>query len=127
MRKVLEKCPSCNGKLAVTRMSCTACETVILSRYEPCLFCSLAPDSMHFLKVFIKNRGNVKDMERELKQSYWTIRTKINDLIEALGFEVPQVEEEVKEAIKQGRKEILEQLRQGKITAADATKLLAKL
>ena len=126
MRKILEKCPSCEGQLAVTRMSCTECDTVVVSRYQPCFFCKLPEDSLEFLGVFVKKRGNVKEMERELGESYWTIRNRINDLIVEIGFEV---ESEVSEATGGSlrRRDILSQLDRGEITAAEATEMLAKL
>ncbi|RIK44022.1 MAG: hypothetical protein DCC55_03680 [Chloroflexi bacterium] len=128
MRKILEKCPSCGGDLEVTRLSCTNCETVITGRYQPCRFCKLAPEHQNFLEAFVKSRGNVKEMERELGISYWTIRTQLNDLIKALGFEVdtPQEEEDESE-VKHRRKEILEQLDRGEIDASEATERLAQL
>lgn len=128
MRKILEKCPSCGGDLEVTRLSCTNCETVITGRYQPCRFCKLTPEHQSFLEVFVKSRGNVKEMERELGISYWTIRTQLNDLIKALGFEVDTPPEEESEAdVKQHRKEILEQLDRGEIDASEATERLAQL
>ena len=126
MRKILEKCPSCGGDLAVTRLSCTACDTVITGHFQPCRFCKLSPDHQDFLEAFVKSRGNVKEMERELGISYWTIRSKLNDLIKALGFEVEPVQEEDGD-VKGRRKEILEQLNRGEITASEATERLAGL
>ena len=66
MRKVLEQCPSCQSSLNVTRLECDACGTIILGRYEPCRFCSLSPENLRLLETFVKCRGNVKEMEREL-------------------------------------------------------------
>ena len=126
MRKVLEKCPSCGGKLAVTRMSCTACETVILAQYDPCPFCKLSPESLHFLEVFVKNKGNVKEMERELEQSYWHIRSRINELIRELGFEV-KPDETGEETMLAQRREILEKLSRGETTADEAANMLSQL
>lgn len=126
MRKLLEQCPSCGGQLAVTRMSCTECETVILSRYEPCAFCRLPPESLTFLVTFIKKRGNVKEMEREIGESYWTIRNRINDLLRELGFEVEPDESGEEDGFVL-RRDILAQLDRGEITAAQATEMLAKL
>ena len=87
MRKILERCPSCGGELEVTRLNCTRCETIVLGRYEPCRFCKLSPESLQFLESFIKSRGNVKEMERELGTSYWRIRSQLNTLIQELSFE----------------------------------------
>ena len=124
MRKVLEQCPSCGGNVEVTRISCTRCETEVTGRFELCRFCRLPPESVQFLEVFIKNRGNVKEMERELGISYWTIRSRINELIAELGFEV---EAEQEEDITRQRREILEKVDSGEIGAGEAAELLTKL
>lgn len=124
MRKILEKCPTCNHPLLATELSCTACDTVIHGHYEPCLFCRLSPEDLAFLEVFVKNRGNVKEMERELGISYWSIRNRLDEVVEALDFEepvTPQVEQETGE-----RQEILEQLDRGEITVAEAAEQLSR-
>ncbi|MCL4861328.1 MAG: DUF2089 family protein [Caldilineaceae bacterium] len=126
MRKILEKCPSCGGDLEVTRLSCTACETVITGRYQSCRFCRLSPEHQGFLEAFVKSRGNVKEMERELGISYWTIRNQLNELIKALGFEVELIAEEEGD-VKNRRKEILDQLDRGEINVGEATERLAHL
>ena len=126
MRKILEQCPSCGGEMAVTRMNCTECETVVLSRYEPCRFCRLAPESLEFLVAFIRKRGNVKEMERELGESYWTVRNRVNGLLRELGFEA-EADEPVQENGHSHRRDILAQLDRGEITAPEATDMLAKI
>ena len=123
-RKILDQCPSCNGVLEVTRLSCTECETVILGRYEATRFARLAPESLQFIEVFIKNRGNIKQMERELNDSYWTIRSRLDEVIKELGFEVEAPEDE--ESARQ-RRTVLEQLDRGEIGAAEAAELLSQL
>lgn len=123
MRKILEQCPSCGGELEITRVNCTQCETIVSGRYQPCRFCKLPPESVHFLEAFVKSRGNVKEMERELGISYWTIRTRINELIAELGFEVEQEQEDEAKA---QRRAILEKVDRGEISAGEAAELLAK-
>ena len=128
MRKVLEQCPSCGGELEITRVNCTRCETVVSGRYQPCRFCKLPPESVQFLEAFVKNRGNVKEMERELGISYWTIRTRLNELIEELGFEVDSsAEAEREEELKKQRRTILEQIDRGELSATEAAAQLTKL
>lgn len=124
MRKVLERCPSCGGDIEVTRLSCTQCETVVTGRFQPCRFCKLPPASVQFLEAFVKSRGNVKEMERELGISYWTIRSRLNELIQELGFEVEAAQED---ELKTRRREILEQVDRGELSAGEATEQLAKL
>ncbi len=127
MRKILEQCPSCGGALDVTELTCPSCETVIRSRYAPCPFCRLAPDSLHFLETFVQCRGNIKEMERALGISYPTVRGRLDAVIRELGYEV-ETEPEVDEAEAAAqRKESLDQLDQGEITASQATKRLAGL
>jgi hypothetical protein len=138
MRRILSKCPNCGGDLEVTRLSCKSCETVILARYEPCKWCKLAPENLDFIELFVKNRGNLKDMERELGQSYWALRTRLNDVVRELGYEAgpdqagegPQSAEEKpgnEEELAAVRREILSKLSEGKINASQAAEQLARL
>lgn len=124
MRKILEQCPSCDGKLDVTQLSCPSCGTVIQGQFEPCPFCALSPADVQFAMTFVKCRGNVREMERELGISYWTVRRMLDDLIQQLGFEVEPVPEA--DATVQ-MQEILEQLDRGEISAAEATEALSQL
>ena len=124
MRKVLERCPSCGGELEVTRMSCLECDTVIHGHYSVCRFCNLDPKQTHLLEVFVQTRGNVKEMERELGISYWTIRKQIDDLILALGLEAPgapYVDIETRQ------NEILQALERGEIDGTEAIERIQAL
>jgi hypothetical protein len=123
MRKILEQCPTCGGDLAVTELSCTSCETVIRGRYEPCLFCRLSPEDLSFLELFVKNRGNVKEMERELGISYWSIRTRLDEVVARIGFE--ETLSAPADNSRHQRREILERLDRGEISVAEATELLS--
>lgn len=92
--------------------------------FSPVGSVSCPPESVHFLEAFVKSRGNVKEMERELGISYWTIRSRLNDLIQELGFEVEAAQED---DLKTRRREILEQVDRGELSAGEATEQLAKL
>ena len=124
MRKILEQCPTCNSKLVVTELSCSVCDTRINGHYAPCLFCRLSPEDLAFLEQFVKNRGNVKEMERELGISYWSIRTRLDEVVERIGFEAPVVSQKQEPPTK--RREILEQLDRGEITVGEAAEKLTR-
>jgi hypothetical protein len=124
MRKILEKCPTCSGPLAATQLSCTVCDTVIQGRYSPCPFCQLSPEDLAFMELFVKSRGNVKEMERDLGVSYWTIRGRLDEVIDSMGFE--QARPERDQANRQ-RQTVLEQLERGDITVNEAADRLARL
>lgn len=129
MRKILEQCPSCGSDLVATELSCTACDTVVHGRFAPCLFCRLSPEDLAFLEVFVKNRGNVKEMERDLGISYWSIRNRLDEVVAAIDFEEARpVSQPVSpdKGQRGQRQEILEQLGQGEITVAEATQLLSR-
>lgn len=124
MRKILEHCPSCGGDLMVTRMSCPSCGTVILGTWQPCRFCQLSPEHTRLLEAFVRSRGNVKEMARELDISYWTVRKQLDELIEALGYEpTPPPPEDTSEQ----QLDILDRLGRGEISADEAVKLLEEL
>ena len=138
MRKILESCPTCGGAFAVTELTCTVCDTVVRSHYSPCSFCRLSPEDMAFMLVFVRNRGNVKDMERELGVSYWTIRGRLNELITSMGLDPggEPGEDEVAAARSAeparatdsargaARRQVLERLRSGEISAEEAARQL---
>jgi hypothetical protein len=131
MRKILESCPTCGGEFAVTELTCTVCDTVVRSRYSPCPFCRLAPEDLAFMLLFVRHRGNVKDMERELGVSYWTIRGRLNELIASMGLEPaggdedePPPEPRRAGAGRAARRDALERLKRGEITAEEAANQL---
>ncbi len=122
MAKILERCPTCQSRMEITQLSCTNCETVVLGRFEPNRFSNLAPESLAFLEAFVRNRGNVKEMERGLGISYWTIRKRIDDLINELGLAAQPASAEMV-----SRREILEKLKAGEIGPDEAARLLEGL
>ena len=128
MAKILDQCPVCQSRMEITQLSCTNCETVVVGRFDPNRFSKLPQDSLAFLEAFVRNRGNVKEMERELGISYWVIRRKIDELIAELGLEasVARNRQPDPETTKTTRREILERLKNGEITAVEAGKLLER-
>src|SRR3989454_4288334 len=119
---VVARCPVCAEQLKVVRLECDACGTSLQGSFSLGRFHSLAPEQLEFLEVFIKARGNFKDVERELGISYPTVRSRLDAVIRALGF--PSQAEPDREA--ERRKEILRELAEGRIAAEDAASLLEK-
>jgi hypothetical protein len=123
MSVIPRKCPSCSSPLVVTQLSCTKCETNVVGLYEINPFLRLSNESLAFLETFIRNRGNVKEMERESGESYWVIRRRLDEVITELGYEVEPVEDE----LSSHRQEILGRLSKGEIDVKEATRLLNQL
>jgi len=83
------------------------------------------------MEAFIKCRGNIKEVEKELGISYPTVRNRLDSVIEALGYGVdkdrsPEDEKENTSEESQRRQGILEALERGEITAQEATHQMRK-
>ena len=122
-KQMLGRCPVCTSHLDVTRLHCKSCDTTIEGRFEPCKFCRLPLDQKEFVEVFIKSRGNIKEVERELGVSYPTVRGRLEAVIESLGYRPEPVPKTDPESAKK-RKEILDALNNGEISAEEAVQLL---
>lgn len=123
MPQIPQSCPSCASPLVVTQLTCTSCGTGVVGKFELSPFFRLSNESLKFLEVFVRNRGNVKEMERETGESYWTIRRRLDEVITEMG-----IEEEPKESdLSTNRQEILARLSRGEINVQEATQLLSKL
>ncbi|MCZ6677577.1 MAG: DUF2089 domain-containing protein [Candidatus Poribacteria bacterium] len=126
MRKVLEKCPTCGGELTITGLHCSSCHTRIESQYSTCRFCRLSQESLDFIEIFVRSRGNIREMERELGISYPTVRSRLNAVIEELGYEV-KGESAPSDDLAERRREILQRLSAGEISATEAAELINQL
>ena len=89
------RCPICGEVMHITRLECDSCNTVIESKFDICRFCQLPKEQKAFLEVFIKNRGSIKDVERELGISYPTVRAKLDAVIASMGFDEAEGKEEM--------------------------------
>ena len=122
MPLIPQSCPSCSSPLVVTQLNCTACGTGVVGKFELSPFFRISPESLRFLEVFVRNRGNVKEMERETGESYWAIRRKLDEVIVEMGIEATKSDD-----VSTRRQEILAQLSRGEINVQEATKLLSQI
>jgi hypothetical protein len=121
MPLIPQSCPSCSSPLVVTQLNCTVCGTGVVGKFELSPFSRLSPESLKFLEVFVQNRGNVKEMERETGESYWAIRRRLDEVIAEMGMEAPSDDPST------SRQEILARLSRGEINVQEATRLLSQV
>ena len=83
---VISTCPVCSSELAVTRLHCGSCGTTLEGDFSVGRFGRLNRDQLALLESFLRSRGNLRDMERELGISYPTVRSRVEQLVRSLGF-----------------------------------------
>jgi hypothetical protein len=116
-------CPVCSGEMRVARLLCRQCNASLEGDFQLGQFLKLSPEQMHFVDTFLKCRGKIKDVEEELGVSYPTVVGRLNEIVEALGYEAAPAEEELGEL----RRQILDELSEGKIGASEAAARLREL
>jgi len=123
-------CPVCGARLEVRKLYCSQCDTTIEGRFVLCKFCYLNEEQREFVDTFIRCRGNIKEVERELGVSYPTVRNRLDAVIQALGYRVEAEEPEVRSDARsdarsaETRRKILESLNRGEFSAEEALRLL---
>ena len=147
-RDVISTCPVCEGELLISRLHCRSCGTALEGEFGVGRFGRLTKEQLALLESFLRSRGNLKEMERELGISYPTVRGRVDALVRALGLadgssaEVEPMpnafadaaedaaqdaaEEAAEEAAEQ-RRDILERLARREIGADDAAAALREL
>jgi hypothetical protein len=127
--EVVGKCPVCKEPLLVSELQCPTCNIKISGQFELCKFCKLDPEQRAFAEVFIKNRGNIREVEKELGISYPTVRGRLENLIRALGYSVsPEPGDVTDEAsVAKEKKSIIDKLGRGELSPTEAARLLRNL
>lgn len=125
--KMPHRCPVCDHEMKISKLTCTYCPTKIEGEFSSCKFCRLPAEQLIFMEAFIKCRGNIKEVEKELGISYPTVRNRLDSVIEALGYgegpeTIPEDETVNSEHESLRRQGILEALERGEITAQEATR-----
>jgi hypothetical protein len=138
---VIATCPVCAGELAVTRLRCGGCGTTIEGEFGVGRFARLTRDQTAILESFLRSRGNLRDMERELGISYPTVRARVEALVRALGFG-PRDEADgpaattaaaaataatTADEIQAGRRDVLERLARHELSAEEAAEAIRAL
>ena len=129
---VISTCPVCASELAVTRLHCRSCGTTLEGDFSVGRFGRLNRDQVALLESFLRSRGNLRDMERELGISYPTVRSRVEALVRALGFGPRSDTDETEEtpepaAPARTRAEILEALARHEMSAEEAAAAIRAL
>ena len=136
---VIATCPVCSGELTIARLHCRSCGTALEGEFGVGRFGRLDREQMSLLESFLRSRGNLKEMERELGISYPTVRARVDALIRSLGLAdgASEVDDDFGAGFADGfsepadapdptaeRRSILERLARKEITAEEAAAAL---
>jgi hypothetical protein len=111
--------------MMISRLNCNDCGVIIEGQFYQGRLAGLNAEQLHFAETFIRCEGTIKRVEKELGISYPTVRSRLKEVIQAMGFAVlsdvdassPGLDESV-------RLEILDQLNRGEITYDEAMAML---
>lgn len=121
---VISTCPVCAHELSVTRLHCGTCGTTLEGEFTVGRFGRLNRDQTQLLESFLRSRGNLREMERELGISYPTVRARVEALVRVLGFgpraDVDPDDETAVAPVPNSRDAILERLARHELNAEEA-------
>jgi len=144
-------CPVCGNAMTITRLGCGRCGSALEGSFRLTGQATatgtstktsgpLAPRGqlesrfgrlarlndaqIEFVETFLRCRGVIKNVEDMLGISYPTVRGRLNDVLDALGFtaedDIPAPDD------RRARREILADLAAGRISADEAHRLLQR-
>lgn len=120
MAYTISKCPACGSNaFEVARFRCTTCGTEIEGAFSISRLANLSAENLDFVETFIRCRGNIKEVERELGISYPTVRNRLDKVVERLGGRV--------EGATKRRREILSALERNEMTPDEAVSAIKEL
>ena len=119
MYPLLTTCPVCGGPLHVVRLSCDECRSSIDGQFTLGWLGHLSREQLEFVELLVKNRGNINGVASELKIAYNTARSRLDDIVAALGYTAPPEEDG-----RTDRRSVLDRLAAKEISVEDAMKLL---
>lgn len=122
MHQLPNECPVCGGELLINRITCRECDTSIEGRFFTGTFSRLSEEQLHFVEAFMRNEGKITRMEEDFKLSYPTIRNRLHEVIRALGYEPGKDSNTALSEVE--RRQILEDLDNGKISSEEAMSML---
>src|SRR3954463_2442945 len=119
-KKLLTSDPVSGGDLYVSELSSDDSGITIRGRFEIPRYAKLDAEQTHFLETFLRCRGMLNSVERELGLSYPTVRSRLDALLGALDLAPVKEDTGKRDKMSEKRQGILEKLERGEITAEEA-------
>ena len=117
-KQISNRCPSCDLPMQTAAMECVTCGVKIEAAFTQSVLSKLGSEDQQFLEEYLLAGFSIKTMEEKGLLGYAAIRSRLDRLIE--NFKELQKKDVQK-------KKVLEKLKAGKITVAEAKVKLMKL
>ena len=118
MYPLLTACPVCGGAFHIERLACDQCRAQLDAQFSFGWLGRLSQEQLDFVRILVKNRGNINGVAGELRIAYNTARSRLDDIVAALGYGAsPPVE-------RPDRRAVLERLSTGEISVEEAVQSL---
>jgi hypothetical protein len=122
--QIPERDPVTGGELYISELAGDESGITIRGRFELPRYCRLNTEQMAFMEAFLRNRGVISSVERELGISYPTVKSRLDALLETLELAPPPEDEDKRkktaDRAADKKRKILEQLERGEISADEA-------
>ena len=86
MNQPISRCPVCQGRLEPVKLRCSECHVAVEGNLPVSRLALLSDDQQQFVEAFLLARGNIREVEKELGISYPTVRKRLEDVVQALGY-----------------------------------------
>lgn len=86
MAKTISTCPACHSNLHIASLACPDCGMELRNKFDLSPFDLLDDEKSEFLLVFLRNRGNLKNVQAQLQMSYPAAKRKLDEILIALDL-----------------------------------------
>lgn len=88
MKKPVQSCPSCGDRMKISALACPSCGIEVRGQFDIITspYSALSDQQSDFLLLFLKCRGNLKQLQEELQISYPAAKKQLNEVLDALGL-----------------------------------------
>lgn len=121
MAKMLPRCPVCGKPMKVIQLRCDDDGVTVSGSFEAPSFAYLDEEDTRFIMMFLRTKGNLKEMERLTGIGYFALRGRLDKVLEKMGLTPIDEDEEQVDS-----NDVYKLLKEKKITVEEAIALLKK-
>jgi len=121
MPKMLPKCPVCGKPMKVTQLKCDEDGVTVNGYFEAPPFAFLDEEDTKFIIMFLRTKGNLKELERLTGVGYFALRGRLDKVLDKMGLTPIDTEEEQPDS-----SDVFKLVKERKITVEEAIALLKK-